>query len=271
MLIDTHCHINIMVKKSFDDFDLPLTDQELIQAGAIVREAAQAEVTKILNVGTSLPESINCLRIAGQHPQVYAAVGIHPNDLSLEWQSDLATLEEYLKKKDEYKIVAIGECGIDKHYPDYNLKQQEDAFKRQIELALRYDLPLVVHSRDGAEETYSCLQEFKGSSLRGTIHCFSENAFWAQEAVSLGFVLGIGGTVTYPKNDTLRTAVKTVGIEHIILETDAPFLPPQSMRGKKNHPRFIVTIAEYLSTVLEIPMSEVAHRTTKTAEQLFKI
>ncbi len=271
MLIDTHCHINVMVKKSFKDFDLELTLDELLQADSIVREASQAGVTKILNVGTSLLESINCMTLASRYANVSAAVGIHPNDLTYDWKEDLLALEKYLKHKEDYKIVAIGECGVDKHYPGYDIARQEDAFKRQIELALLYDLPLVVHSRDAAEETYKCLQEFKSSSLRGTIHCFSEDHYWAQEALSLGFVLGIGGTVTYPRNDILRSVVQTVGIENIILETDAPFLPPQTMRGKKNHPRFIVTIAEYIANLTSLTMAEVARITTHTAEQLFKL
>ena len=260
-----------MVKKTYEDFDLLLTPEELIQADSIVREASQAGVTKILNVGTSLTESINCITLASRYPTVWAAVGIHPNDLTYDWKEDLRALEDYLKKKDEYKIVAIGECGIDKHYPGYDLSRQQDAFKQHIELALKYDLPLVVHSRDAAEETYACLQEYKSLGLRGTIHCFSEDHFWAQEALSLGFVLGIGGTVTYPRNAVLRSVVQTVGIENIILETDAPFLPPQVMRGKRNHPRFIVTIAEYIASLLHITMAEVARVTTRTAEQLFKL
>ncbi len=260
-----------MVKKTFKDFDQPLTLNELMEADLIVREAAQAEISQILNVGTSLIESINCITLANRYPDVYAAVGIHPNDLTYDWKEDLLEIEKYLKKKEDYKIRAIGECGIDKHYPDYNIQRQEDAFKRQIELALTYNLPLVVHSRDAAEETYKCLRQFTSSSLRGTIHCFSEDHAWAQEALSLGFVLGIGGTVTYPRNSVLRSVVQTVGIDKIILETDAPFLPPQTMRGKKNHPRFIVTIADYIAMLLNISVAEVAHTTTRTAKELFKL
>ncbi len=271
MFIDTHCHLNILVKKTFEDFDALLTSEEIQQTDLIVKEAARAGVHKIVNVGTSLPESINCISLAQRYPSVYAAVGIHPNDLTDTWKTDIAKIEEYLQKKEEYKIVAIGECGVDKHYPGYNLHRQKGAFKRQIELALTYDLPLIIHSRDAAEETYQCLQEFKSPQLRGTIHCFSEDFQWAQEALSLGFVLGIGGTITYPRNEILRSAVKKVGIEKIILETDAPFLPPQFMRGKKNHPKFIKEIARSIADLLAIPVEEVERITTETAEKLFKI
>lgn len=268
MLIDTHCHINSMVKK---DFDRPLTQEEYRPAVTIVNEAAESGVTKILNVGTSLIESENCIELAKRFPHVYAAIGIHPNDLTDTWKEDLKKLALYLEQKEELKIVAIGETGMDKHYPDYNIVRQKDAFKAQIELTLKHDLALVVHTRDAAEETLRCLEEYKNQGLRGTIHCFSEDLSFAQTAISWGFVLGIGGTITYPKNNVLREVVKTVGLESIILETDAPFLPPQSMRGQQNHPKYIRTIAEYIANELTVSFELVAQITTKNAESIFKI
>lgn len=265
-LIDTHCHINIMVKPTFDT---PLTEPDYQQAELIVSEAAKIGVGKILNVGTSLVESINCIELAKRFKNVSAAIGIHPNDLSDRWQEDLNKLAELLKNKTTLKIAAIGECGIDKHYPDYNITRQQDAFKMQIELALQHELPLVVHTRDARDETLKCLEPYKHQGLRGTIHCFSEDLDFAQEAISMGFVLGIGGTVTYPKNELLRSVVSSVGINHIILETDAPFLPPQIIRGKQNHPLYIKTIAEYVATVLDLPFEVVAQTTTNTASKLF--
>lgn len=268
MLIDTHCHINTMVKKSFDT---PLTPEDLPLAHEIVAQAAQAGVTMIINVGTSLIESENCIKLAGTFKDVYASVGIHPNDLTDSWQDDLTKLGEYLKRKTELKIVAIGECGMDKHYPDYNLERQRSAFRKQIELALEHDLALVVHTRDAPQETLDCLEEYKNRGLRGTIHCFSEDLAFAQKAISWGFVLGIGGTITYPKNAHLRAAVRAVGVENSILETDAPFLPPQIMRGKQNHPQQIRTIAEYLADMLTISFEKVAETTSRNARTLFRI
>lgn len=268
MLIDTHCHINIMVKKSFDT---PLTAELFPVAQNIIQEAAIAGVTRILNVGTSLQESINCIELARVFAPIYASIGIHPNDLTNTWQEDLKTLSTFAHDKERLKIVAIGECGMDFHYPEYNRTRQIDAFKRQIELALEHHLPLVIHTRNAGEETLYCLQEFKDSSLRGVIHCFSEDLAFAQEAINLGFVLGIGGTVTYPKNNILRQVVTTVGLDHIILETDAPFLPPQTMRGKQNHPRFIRTIAEYIAELLHEPVERVNTTTTDNALSVFKL
>lgn len=267
MLIDTHCHINMMVKK---EFDVPLTEHEYTLASDVIDEAAKHAVTKILNVGTSLIESENCLELAKRFNHVYAAIGIHPNDLTDTWKEDLKRLAHYCSQK-QLKIVAIGETGMDKHYPDYNIMRQKDAFKAQIELALAHDLALVVHTRDAAEETIRCLEEYKNQGLRGTIHCFSEDLTFAQTAISWGFVLGIGGTITYPKNNVLRNVVRTVGLEHIILETDAPFLPPQSMRGKQNHPLHIRTIAQFIADELGELFDSVAQKTTKNAEKIFRI
>lgn len=267
MLIDTHCHINIMVKTSFDT---PLTITDMTLAQKIIDEAAENGVTQILNVGTSFIESLNCIELAKRFEGVFAAIGIHPNDLTETWKEDLLTLKNLLNK-DEFKIVAIGECGIDKHYPDYNLSRQQDAFKTQIELALEHHLALVVHTRDAPEETIRCLEEYKHQGLRGTIHCFSENLGFAQEACSMGFVLGIGGTITYPKNNTLREVVSSLGIEHIILETDAPFLPPQIIRGKQNHPLYIKAIAQYIAQLLGTSFESVAETTTMNAKRIFRL
>ena len=253
-----------------DSFDTPLSPELFPLVHDLVKDAEKAGVTTILNVGTSLQESINCIELARAFPPIFASVGIHPNDLTDSWKHDLKRLESYVAQQEELKIVAIGECGMDFHYPDYQIDRQKDGFKRQIELALKHQLALVVHTRDAGEETLRCLEEFKDSNLRGVIHCFSEDLSFAQEAIALGFVLGIGGTVTYPKNNTLRHVVSSVGLEHIILETDAPFLPPQSMRGKQNHPQYIKIIAEYIAELLSIPLEQVAQKTTQNAQNIFK-
>ena len=266
MLVDTHCHLNLLVEYSFD---VPLSQNELERAQLFLEEAFQQDVTKILNVGTSLIESKNSIALAKMYPSIYASVGIHPNDLTDSWRSDLKELETLLENKTESKIVAIGECGLDTHYPDYDLPRQKEAFFRQIEMALEHDLALVIHTRDAAEETLRCLEPYKNKGMRGTVHCFSEDLSFAQEAISYGFVVGIGGTLTYPKNNVLRQVAQAVGLEHIILETDAPFLPPQEQRGKKNHPKNIQLIAQYLAELLGITYQEVAQKTTANAERIF--
>ncbi|MCX5922491.1 MAG: TatD family hydrolase [Candidatus Dependentiae bacterium] len=268
MLIDTHCHINTMVKK---DFDSTLTSEELSAAKVIVQEAADNQVFRIINVGTSLIESLNCIALAQQYDAVYATVGIHPNDCTSSWMDDFKELKVLVQKKEINRIVGIGEVGLDRHYPDYNLQRQKDAFKAQIELALENDLALVVHTRDAAEETLRSLEEFKGHITRGIIHCFSEQQYFADQVIAWNFALGIGGTITYPKNLYLRDIVCKISLENIVLETDAPFLPPQIIRGKKNHPLQVRTIAEYIAHLRSESFETIADTTTKNALRIFKI
>src|SRR5947207_1714157 len=153
MLIDTHCHINMLIK---NQFDIPLTPDEIIKAEQFILQAFEHTVEKIINVGTSLVESENCVKLAQTYDQLYAAVGLHPNDCTPTWREDFKGLQKLLDETERGIIVAVGECGIDKHYPEYDLERQKDAFKAQIELALEHRLPLVVHTRQAPDETLEC-------------------------------------------------------------------------------------------------------------------
>lgn len=266
MMIDTHCHINMMIK---DTFDTLLTQENLQKAKIIINEAILKDVTKIINIGTSFVESKNSIILAQEFSQVYAAVGIHPTDCTEQWEQELSELEQEIQNNK--KIVGIGECGIDLYHPGYNLDRQIKAFKKQIECALKYNRALVVHTRNAGKQTLACLEEFRGSPLRGVIHCFSEDAHFAQQALSLGFALGIGGIITYPKNNYLREIVQNIGLEHIVLETDAPFLPPQIIRGKKNSPQQIATIAQYIAELLGTDIHQVGNMTTQNAQRIFNL
>ena len=266
MLIDTHCHLNMMVKA---DFDVPLSQELFPEAQRIVDEAAQNGVNVIVNVGTSLVESKNSVLLAKNLGGVYATVGIHPNDCTSEWKADLKELAQLLEKKEENNIVGVGECGIDRHYPDYNLARQVDAFRAQIELALEHNCGVVIHSRDAYDETLRALEEYAKHELRAVMHCFSYDQNFADHTIKWGFKLGIGGTVTYPKNNELRAVVKGVDLANIVLETDAPFLPIQAMRGKRNSPKYIKEIAEYIAQLRQQPLETVADRTTQSAKELF--
>ena len=268
MLTDTHCHINMMVKK---EFDIPLTQAQLADAQAIIEQAAQSDVTTIINVGTSLVESENCIWLAQKYPHLYATVGIHPNDCTVHWQQELKKIALWCKNKEKNKIVGIGEIGLDRHYKEYNLERQIDAFKAQIELALEHNLAIVVHSREAYDETLKVIEPYLSDITRAVMHCFSYDLAFAQGVTEHRFKLGMGGTLTYPKNSELRTVAQTIGLEHMVLETDAPFLPIQSMRGKMNHPAYIKNIAEYLAELKSESLEEVARVTTENAKKLFGI
>jgi TatD DNase family protein len=268
MLIDTHCHIQNMIKQEFDCF---ITPEELTKIPLIIQQAGLSDVLIIINVGTSLIESINCITIANLYPSCVASLAIHPNDLSQQWHQDFKKLCDLIKNSKEQRIVAIGECGIDRHYPDHNLTRQQDAFRAHIELALLHDLPLIIHSRKAPDETLAILDEYRNEKISGVIHCFSEDLDFANYVIELGFVLGVGGTITYPKNESLRIICKTVGLDKIILETDAPFLPPQHIRGQQNSPAQIRTIATYLAQLRNEDMRKIAEVTTHNAFSIFKL
>ena len=269
MLIDTHCHINILIKNKFD---LPIAAAQLPLAEQIEQEAQSFDVTKIINVGTSVIESENCIMLARHLKNSYAVVGIHPNDCKENWLKEFKKIKAWAKEKKEHKIIGIGECGLDYHYPNHNKQRQKDVFKAHIELSLESDLPLVIHTRDAGDDALELLEPFKNENIRGVFHCFTQNSSFANYAVNqLQFSLGIGGTVTYPKNDSLRAIVKEFGLNNIVLETDAPYMPPQIIRGKKNHPKHIRTIAEYLAVFLDLSFQTVAEKTTANAINLFSL
>ncbi|MBM17927.1 MAG: hypothetical protein CL947_02580 [Epsilonproteobacteria bacterium] len=273
MLIDTHCHLNIMIrdyaaKKEFK----PLTEKETTLCQEVITAANNHNVTTIINVGTDLIESLTCIDIAKRFSNCFATIGLHPTDAHANWQTTIVEFKELLKQQTSLKIIGIGECGIDKYHKGYDAKRQRQAFQAQIELAIEHNLPIIVHSRDADIETYEILADYKNEpSLKGTIHCFSYNENYAQKFIDLGFVLGLGGTITYPKNETLRNVAKTVPLESIILETDAPFLAPQNVRGQQNSPAHIRTIAEFIANLRNEEYKTIAKITSETTNNLFNI
>jgi len=268
MLTDTHCHINMMIKQQFDQ---PIDDSAFDAAKTIMHNAQKEGVGIIINVGTSLVESHNCIQLAQWFDNAYAVIGIHPNDTTDSWQKELREIDALLKEKEQHKVVGVGECGLDFHYPGYNIQRQKDAFRAQIELALTHNVALVVHTRDARDETLRVLEEYKGQMKKGIIHCFSENRAFAEQVIAWDYALGLGGTITYPKNKHLREVATEVPLSSIVLETDAPFLPPQPMRGKQNTPSSIAYIAAYLAELRGSTREEIARVTTQRASDMFSL
>jgi len=266
MLVDTHCHLNMMVK---DSFGTALTSDEIAKAQAIVAEAQAEGVVAFVNAGTCPVESQNSVALAKAISSVWALVAIHPHDCKDNWQEQFAVIKKLVADKEANKIVGIGECGIDRHYPEHNLMHQTDAFRAHIELALQHDLPLIVHSRDAYEETLHALDEYKSDLSRGILHCFSYDHEFANNVMRMGFAIGLAGNLTYPRNDELRDIAQALPMDKIVLETDAPFMPPQKMRGKQNHPKYVRAVAEQLAETKGLPLETVARDTTKTACDVF--
>lgn len=252
MFIDTHCHLTMLGSEA-------------------VKEASDAGVSPIVTISTNLQDSIDSIKIAREHENVFATVGIHPCDVTEKWRDDFKQIEKLLENIEQNKIVGLGETGLDFYHKPFDKQRQIDLFKAHIECALRYDLPLVVHMRDSADEVLKILEFYKGNQLRGVAHCFLQNKQIADQLIEWGFYLGIGGPLTYPKNNDLRELFKTIPLDNVLLETDAPFLPPQPYRGKKNHPRYIPIIAQELAKIREIELSTVSDTTTANARRLFRI
>ncbi len=266
--VDTHCHLNIIVKK---EFDILLTHQEIEAVQKFIDDAKTVNVKQIVNVATSLTESKNCITLAKHYAQLFAAIGIHPNDLKENWKNDLKEIIALLDNKKERKIVAVGETGIDTYRPRYNLERQRESFIKHIELGLEYDLPIIIHTRAAPDETLKILKTFKNTSIKGIIHCFPYDKDFAKQVINLNFKLGIGGTVTYPNSKILQELIRTIPFEHIVLETDAPFLAPQKHRGKQNVPAYIPLIAKFIAELRNEPISLITEKTTENARQLFKL
>ena len=254
-----------------NNFEIPLQRADLPKIKEIINQAKNNNVSIILNIGSNHIDNQDSLILAQAFDSIFITVGLHPNDGIKEWKTNLNEIKQWLQNKEQYKIVGIGECGLDMHYPHYNLAEQRDAFKAQIEVALEHNLALVIHSRDAYDETLYILEEYKKNLLRVVMHCFSYDQTFAKTVTDWNFLLGIGGTITYPKNDELRNIVKAIDIKNIVLETDAPFLPPQTIRGKQNHPKEIATIAHFIADLRNESFESIAQQTTKNALQLFNI
>ncbi|MBT3455494.1 TatD family hydrolase [bacterium] len=265
MLIDTHCHLNFIAKKTFDT---PLEQSAKDKLQNIISDAKEHDVTTIISVGTSVIESRNSIEIAKWFDQTFSTVGIHPNDATLSWKKDFEQIKKMVDKKEENKIVGIGECGLDRHWPGYNLPRQIDLFKYHIDLAIENDLPLIIHCRDARDEMFKCLEEFS-KNARGILHCFCQDIELAKEVIKMGYYLGIGGPITYPKNEQLRETIKKVGLDCLVLESDAPFLPPQIIRGKSNAPMYVQNVAQYIAELFDQPLENVANITTNNAKKIF--
>lgn len=269
MFVDTHCHLNIMVENK--KFDEALQPEHYVEIDAIVAAAQAAGVQTIINVGTSLIESINSVLLAKRYAQVYATVGIHPTDVGDLWRDDVRAIAQYARSAYEHKIVGIGEIGLDFYHKPYNEQRQKDAFKAQIELALEYNLGLSIHVRDAGDETLRVLEEYSKEIKRAVIHCFAQNKDFADVVIGWGFYLGIDAPLTYPKNVMLRDIVAQVPLDHLVFETDSPFLPPQEFRGKKNFPAYIAQFAPLMAELKSVSLDECAHKTTLNARRLFNL
>ena len=249
--VETHTHLDL-IKRNTEE---------------VVKEALEKKVTKMVTIGIDLESIKIALEFASRIEGVYAVVGFHPHEAKFLDEENLKELEKLAKKN---KVVAIGETGLDYYWKHSTLACQMEAFKKQINLARKLNLPLIIHDREAHQDTLKVLDD-EAKGLKILLHCFSGDLDMAKVCVERGYYLGIGGVVTFNNAQKLRTVVEEVSLENLVLETDSPYLAPHPYRGKPNEPKYIPLIAEKIAEIKEISLEKVAKSTSKTAQEFFGI
>lgn len=248
MFIDTHCHIH--------EVNYPL------DIGDTISRAHHAGVQQMICVGTSIQSSKEALEFALQHENMYASIGVHPHDTKDGW-------EEIASLAPSDKLIAVGEIGLDYFYTHSPREVQIEALEAQIDLALRYNLPIIFHVRDAFDDFWPIFDNFK--SIRGELHSFTDTQENMEQALKRGLFIGVNGISTFTKSPLQQQLFASVPLEKMLLETDAPFLTPVPFRGKVNEPAFVRSIAEYHADIRQIPLEEIAAKTTTNARALFAL
>ena len=250
MFIDTHFHLT---KDDYDDVD------------KVVLDAIENEVSPLVISGCDKMGIIEGLDYIKKYDNLYMTVGFHPEYCEEINDEDIIWLEKIIR--DNKKIVGIGEIGLDYYYTKDNKEKQIFLFKKQLSLAEKLSMPVVIHSREAFLDTYQLLSNFKGA---GVIHCFTSNIENANKYIKLGFKLGIGGVLTF-KNSNLKEVIRKIDLKSVVLETDSPYLSPEPFRGKKNTPSNVVLVAERIAEIKNLSLKEVGRITTLNASELFDL
>ncbi len=253
MLIDTHAHL-----------DLPEFKPDL---EAVIERACANGVERIITIGIGLKECRRAIEIARAHSFIHAAIGIHPHNAS---GLDLAALDFLEKHARDTRVVALGEMGLDFFRNRSPRDDQVRAFRSQLDLAESLKLPVIIHDRDAHAETLEILREEK-PSFGGVLHCFSGDTAMARDCIDLGFMISIPGTITFKNAATLHAVVRDVSLEHLLIETDCPFLTPMPHRGKRNEPAYVRFVAEKVAELKNTSVEEVIKRTGENACRLFNL
>ena len=249
-LIDTHAHLT---DSAFDSDRL-----------FIIKDLSNFNVKAIINPSCNIEDSKMAVGLANEYENFYAQVGIHPEEVDDLGDSDLEIIEELIQNP---KVVAIGEIGLDYYWKDDNKDKQKEIFIKQLDLARKYKLPAVIHTREVGEDAYEILKDY--SDLKVQIHCFQEDTEMLKKYMDLGFYISIGGVVTFSNGENEKRAASLVPIERLMLETDSPYLSPEPYRGLRNDPRKIVEVAREIANIRGMKLKKLEKRTTKNAEEFF--
>lgn len=252
MIFESHAH--------YDD-DRFKKDRHIILA-----KLKNEGIDTIINVAANLRSSVKSIELAKKYDYIYAAVGVHPHDVKTMREEDLETLIGLAAYN---KVVAIGEIGLDYYYEFSPKEIQKLWFREQINIAKAIELPIIVHSRDAAKDTYDLIMETKAEEIGGVIHCYSGSKEMAMEYVEKGFYIGVGGVVTFPKANKLKEVVAAIPMDKILLETDCPYLAPVPNRGKRNDSSNLKYIAAEIAKIKNITIEEVIKATYKNGQDLF--
>ena len=248
MFIDVHCHLD---SNYYNDID------------KVINNAKKNNVNKLIYNGCNKKSNKEVIKLINKYDSVYGAVGYHPTELDDVNEKDYELLESLLSNK---KIVAIGEIGLDYHYPDTNKEKQKNAFRRQLELAEKHNIPVIVHSRDAIQDTFDIMSEY---NIKGVIHCFSGSVEMAKEFIKKGFLISVGGIITFKNAKNIIEVIKNIDLSYILLETDSPYLTPEPFRKEQNEPMYIPIIASKIADILNVSVEEVSSKTTENAKRLF--
>ena len=253
MAIDTHAHI----------FDAQF-DEDRID---VINRLIEAKIKKAVVVGFSKETNVLALNLAKEHAFLYPTAGLHPSEANEITESDILDLEKFIN---DNKVYAIGECGLDYYWVNDNKEKQKWLFTEQIKLAIKYDLPLIIHCRDAVADVYEILKEYKGK-LRFVMHCYSGSSEMAVEFVKLGGMISLGGPVTFKNAKAPKEVAKTVPLDRLLIETDCPYLAPHPNRGKRNEPSYVRLVLNEIAALREIDSDELEEVLDQNSINFFKL
>ncbi|WP_416143811.1 TatD family hydrolase [Planococcus koreensis] len=254
MFVDTHVHLNA------DQYDEDLKE--------VIDRALESNVTKMIVIGFDRKTIERAIALAEQYEFIYAVVGWHPVDAIDCTEEDLRWIEE-LAAHD--KVVGIGETGLDYHWDKSPKDIQQEVFRKQIRLAKKVKLPIIIHNREATEDVLRILKEEGAEEVGGVMHCFGGSVETARESIAMNFMISLGGPVTFKNAKKPKEVAEAISLDHLLIETDAPYLAPHPYRGKRNEPSYVPLVAEEIARLKGISIEEVAAATTKNAEQFFKL
>lgn len=251
-IIDSHCHLT---DSQFD------ADRDFI-----IKDLKNFNIKAVINPAVDLKSSKDAVALANKHDNVYACVGFHPLDIESYTDESLKEIEKLLS---ENKVVAIGEIGLDYYYSKDNKERQKEIFIKQLELSRKHNLPVVIHSRDASGDTFDILKNY--SDLKVQLHCYSGSVELMREYVKLGFLISVGGVLTYKNSQKIKDVVAEIPIENLMLETDSPYLSPQNFRGLRNDPRKIIETLHAVSQIRSDDMDKLAGKIYKNTKRFFAL